>query len=312
MNDIYEQKAKKYKYKYLKLKRLKRELEYTGEGGMFGNVYNDFLNLFGKKTDTKAIEPKEIVYGEHHNLPASDNQKQFRQTLVSLQTKIKDEIVPLYKNKEIIGKINNINFTMNKFSIEDNTIETPGIVKSTDKVKDNIKILVNDEKYSDYYPPIIKCFYKIDNNKNKNITKTELFKLLGICLTSIAAKSRNEVILEKDKGKVDLFYQMLLKELLKLLDKNADVQYNMYNVYKLCIQPFVKDIDYYALTKVICDLYDEYKINNKDDAIKQIKTEKNNTIDELFGIFKANFLNNAINKNNFLTQLDDIIKVIKE
>ena len=117
MNDIYEQKAKKYKYKYLKLKRLKREIEYIG-GYPGESIINGITNFFTSKTE----KPKEIVYGEHHNKPASDNQIVFRNKLLSLQTKIKDEIIPLYKNKEIIGKINNINFTMNKFSIEDNNI----------------------------------------------------------------------------------------------------------------------------------------------------------------------------------------------
>jgi len=44
MNDIYEKKAKKYKYKYLKLKR-----EYIGEGGNFFNHFSE--DNFNKKVD---------------------------------------------------------------------------------------------------------------------------------------------------------------------------------------------------------------------------------------------------------------------
>jgi hypothetical protein len=307
MNDIYEQKARKYKYKYLKLKRLKKELEYTAEGGMFGNVYNNLLNLFSSKTD--ANKSQEIVYGEHHKQAASENQKNFRNKLVSLQKEIIEKIVPLYGN-EIIGNINNINFTMNeKINLKYTVLPMEkNIVSNT--LKNNIEKIVKNPVYADYYPPIIKCFYNIDNNQN--IKKSELFRLLGLCFTSIAAKSKNEVILEKDNKKIDTSYQILLKELLKILDKNSDFNYNMYYIYELCIQPFIKDVDYYALTKVICNLYDEYNVNNKDNKITENKTENNNSLDELFSIFKLNFLNNAINKENFLTQLNNIIKAIKE
>ena len=52
MNDIYEQKAKKYKYKYLKLKKLKREIEYIGEGGHIGHdIFNSITNFFTSNAD---------------------------------------------------------------------------------------------------------------------------------------------------------------------------------------------------------------------------------------------------------------------
>jgi hypothetical protein len=52
INDIYEQKAKKYKYKYLELKK---RIEYIGEGG------GVFKRLFGwnKNPKSKTIETEQ-------------------------------------------------------------------------------------------------------------------------------------------------------------------------------------------------------------------------------------------------------------
>ena len=51
MNDIYEQKAKKYKYKYLKLKRLKREIEYIGGWFPGKGIVDGITNYFTSNAD---------------------------------------------------------------------------------------------------------------------------------------------------------------------------------------------------------------------------------------------------------------------
>jgi hypothetical protein len=63
MNNIYEQKAKKYKYKYLKLKRLKNELEYIGEleGGIDYNYDKKIKILIDEKFDQLSNEKKEKI-----------------------------------------------------------------------------------------------------------------------------------------------------------------------------------------------------------------------------------------------------------
>ena len=327
MNDIYEQKAKKYKYKYLKLKRLKREIEYIGEGGMFEKVYNDFLNLFGKKTDTKAIEPKAIVYGEHHNLPASDNQKQFRQTLVKLREKINLFLRPLH-DTYIIGKINNTDFTTNeKIGLVDHTQIKDSV---SDTLYNKIKNIAKDPEYREFFPPIIKCFFNIDNilntqetcyysekhKRKSNIYNTKkdcLIKILGKCLTSISAKSNNIAINEKEI-EIDKFSGYLLENLFKKLDQETDVHYDLYIVYTSLIRQnnYEKDIDYYALTKVICDLYDTYIKDNKDDIIKENITKSGRYTDASINNLKNTFLNNGITKDILITELNNIIEAIKE
>ena len=65
MNDIYELKARKYKYKYLKLKK---EIEYIGEGGdLVGRLFNT------KKYQLKEEEKtKKLITDEYYKLRAQE------------------------------------------------------------------------------------------------------------------------------------------------------------------------------------------------------------------------------------------------
>ena len=85
MNDIYEHKAKKYKYKYLKLKR-----EYIAEGGR--------PSYFKTKLNDNDI-----------------NEQKIKKFLEKLKKSIDSNITPLYDKGYILGNINLQNISLDYF-----------------------------------------------------------------------------------------------------------------------------------------------------------------------------------------------------
>ena len=75
MNDIYEQKAKKYKYKYLELKK---EIEYIGEGG--AKWYNPWgvkkPRIFKSKEEKKKTAEKAEQKGHDKHEKYKEEQKE--------------------------------------------------------------------------------------------------------------------------------------------------------------------------------------------------------------------------------------------
>ena len=130
MNDIYEQKARKYKYKYLKLKN-----EYIAEGGMFG-MFN-----WGKKIKTK-LNDNDI------------NEQNIKKFLEKLKKSIDSNIIPLYDNGYILGNINleNISLDSDKNVYFDN--QNKYLYTNENKVREN--------KKQNNYPFLLHYFLEID------------------------------------------------------------------------------------------------------------------------------------------------------
>jgi hypothetical protein len=131
MNNIYEQKAKKYKYKYLKLKRLKNELEYIGEleGGIDYNYDNKIKILIDEKFDQLSNEKKE-------------------QILINEIEKLSNEEIEQILNKEIEQlpkKNNNLSYfyNFNRIGLELNLFNKNGLNK---KIYKEIKKRLENEK----------------------------------------------------------------------------------------------------------------------------------------------------------------------
>ena len=96
-------------------------------------------------------------------------------------------------------------------------------------------------------------------------------------------------------------------------DKNT--KHEMSNIFGYCIiiKPYIKNIDYYSLTILICKLYEEF---TKYYVIVETTTKDEDKyvqkLPELFKNLKDQYNNHEIEKDTFLTQLDVIINLIKD
>jgi hypothetical protein len=301
MNDIYQEKAKKYKYKYLELKRLKRSIELEGGYWLFDWEWPKWLS-------TAPVNEKNEQNEQSVNI--NPERTRFKNLLESLQKKINEELIYLYKDNKILGNIDNkiinndqIVFDMTKpiYIIPKPENETLGGV-TTDEVKNKIKEIV--EKYPLYVPPIINCYFELSENS----TNSKLFNSFIDCLKKkeLSGKklSENEYI-----QKIGGIFSNDIETKINQLGTSNTLHYDLFYIYKKIIRNLEKDIDYYALTKVICDEFDKYIIKNPD-FNSQGKVVEENSLKELIIILENHFYNNSLTKDIFLQQLDKIIKAI--
>jgi hypothetical protein len=208
-----------------------------------------------------------------------------------LKEEIEKKIVPLYPNY-ILGNItNNIIYGLHIF-IDDSkktdiNINNPIGITQTDNVKNAVEEIAKNDIKSIYLPPIIKCYFNINTDPGLILSKVNLSNLLIKCL-----KTNNSDNTYDENQILQLFNNL----------KNTSY-YQIYYIYREYIRKFEKNIDYYALTKVICDLYFNIIENN-------LISENENNLKKLFINLKNDFINNKIEKDNFLIQLDNIINVI--
>ena len=272
MNDIYEQKANKYKYKYLKLKRLKREIEYIGGWypgkGIVDGITNSITNLFTSNADTKADAEAKAVKGitegiEKVKADASESEKaeteyeDFKKKIINLKEAIENKIEPKY-NKRIFGNINEDIFTNNE-------VEFKG--EGYDIVADREKILKLAKEANG--PNLLKCYKSesdicddcLKNNKNNEI------KCKGCFVNRNHGKMITKPNLEQLLAKCNInnfHVQNLLtdtKKNDKALNPNQNFNYDdkylhhMDNIYKVIITDIVKNYDLYSLCDIINKLY---------------------------------------------------------
>ena len=294
MNDIYEQKAKKYKYKYLKLKKLKREIEYIGGWfpgkGIIDGITNYFTSNADKaKTNNEAEAVKatsEAIAKVTEEATAKKEHEDFKEKIKNLKTAIIEQIKQKY-NKRIFGNIDDKIFTNNevKFTGEGFDID-----------KDSEKILTLAKEANG--PNLLKCYKEksdiceqcLKDNKNcigcfvndkygKMITKPNLEQLLAKC--NINNSHVQNLLTDTKKNDKALNSS----EIFNYDDKYL---YHMDNIYKVIIKDIVKNYDLYSLCDIINNLYtklsDKVKIkylplfngNNKylvytlDDLIKRL------------------------------------------
>jgi hypothetical protein len=289
MNDIYEYKARKYKHKYLKLKR-----EYIG--GV--KARNTIAKIIGVDKTTKIFGPKvtkdkfKLLDSDgkiDHSKDPTKKQVNFKKLLILLRNSITKNIKPLYDKDQILGNINNIiirknniiKFNKNKI-IDINKFDTINDIDDVNKIYDEI---IN--RNNEYISPILKCFFNICLKKHK-INKNDLLTSFSYC------------------GLIEDSTKQLFKTLIDHED------YNINDIYKNFIKPFVKNIDYYALTKVICDLYDDYDYKYNYTVENKVGIFN---LQELFTNFRNKFYsyldNRILDDKYFFEQLDEIISVIK-
>jgi hypothetical protein len=233
MSDIYEQKARKYKYKYLKLKQ-----KYFGEGGMSFNMFKS-----SQSEDDKVNEIKDKL----KNMITLNN------------SRIKE------KYEKFCYTVENIAEATTK--IRSNLPERQGFIYGT--LNDNgtehychanmfdIKS-ITDKFGRTNYPEILKYFFNIkdkwiyDHYKNKYNDATFTFDDLQK-LTKHLAKYPH------------------YNKLITLLNNDPKLQqttnfrdhYNLKDFYKTYIRLIVKNLDIYLIVMLINDLFTKSNLKDK-------------------------------------------------
>jgi hypothetical protein len=300
MNDIYEQKARKYKYKYLKLKRLNI---YIGEGGgvaivdAMKRVYDG--NNFNKQVEDAIYSNKEKFAKEVKNVITNEVIEKIVEEFINKKEKAKGETEAEAKARaEAKAKEEAEAEAKAKADAEAKAKADADIKKHTDfiekiknlkkailidiiplyrdkKILGNIKesIFKNNNVKFDSVKPIIIDYTK-DNNINIDIDPVKCF------INSLPKNSPKEIklnvinnlknckinIKEENDSQINTF---LLEET-QLNDKIKGTfsENNYGNDYNLDIKyvknKIIQNTDLYSLYDIIYDLYnelnDEYKL----------------------------------------------------
>ena len=168
MNDLYEHKAKKYKYKYLKLKA-----EYIGEGGVrliaslpgynyLNNMKPEFLKL--QKRKEREAANKANIEQERKN---KEEEKRYEQIYINSFQRLPPEIKEIYNNE--YNRIVGVNDTANAYINGNGSPETQ-ITKETflknikfcNEIDKEIHTDENNKEYKNY-----KCFTQEELNYRK-------------------------------------------------------------------------------------------------------------------------------------------------
>ena len=142
----------------------------------------------------------------------------------------------------------------------------------------------------------LKIYLKGDNS----ITKYELLKALETNQQSLPEK-----VIKEFKKDFECFSEK------NHHDDDKISTYNMSNIFGYCImtKQYLKNIDYYLLTMIICKLYETYTLYLKivEDTTKQLPR-----LPQLFKNFKDEIKNHSIDEISFFNNLNKIISVIKD
>jgi hypothetical protein len=152
-------------------------------------------------------------------------------------------------------------------------------------------------KVADINSGYLKTFSKGDNF----ITKNKLFEALD------TDKQLFDINV-KEKFKKDFIECLSIKN---HPDDDKISTYNMSEIFGYCImtKPYIKNIDYYLLTMIICQLYESF---TKYFIIVEDTTKKLPRLLQLFQKFKDEFKNHSIDEISFFKNLNEIISVIKD
>ena len=346
MNDIYEYKARKYKYKYLKLKR-----EYMGEGGAWGRVTkNKVRNIL----DMKLLPIDKSKIKEINNSKAASNeQKNFKKKLISLRNSIdiSDNIIYgniyyydifYHGNEPLVftDKMKKSNSKQAKLIINDE-ISLKIHKKNKNEDKNYINIIPNDisiesydisyRKYLNYifkridtisYPPLILLHFCNIYKRNKSLQEEEwkskykdIYNDENTTVKDYELYSEFTDLNEATKNK---FNNNLENYNIKR-GNNTDT-YTMSDLFSFIFlqsndnpdnfHNCIKNIHYYSIAMIINYLY----VNFTDFFIIVENTTNNNSqqLPALFENLVKQYNNHEIEKVSFLEQFDKIISLIKE
>ena len=230
---------------------------------------------------------------KHYNLGDFDNDKIIK-ILENLKESIEDLIIKLYNDESIHGDIKFENMTL-----DDNNKVYFIDFGFMQKYKDVENIITQNYQY----PDILNIFFKIKNDfKDKTINKKKLIELL---------KNRKY---EKENS---IQSKLLNKIKLKFIDYNHffksidDDEYDLEYFYTNCIEPIARNIDIYALSLFIYQLFFNF-VDNVVNNVFYIDYNKNTNIINILNELITNALyNNIDGPEKLIYYLEVIINSIK-
>ena len=225
--------------------------------------------------------------------------------LENLKKSIEDLITTLYTKNMIHSDIKFQNITLDdnfKVSFIDF-----GIMREYKEKEDREKLLNLSNYY--LYPDILQTFSYIEKNYKvmmKKSTLIELFIKHGNLKQQFNEPTYNPTLLNITKLR-KINYSHFFKSL------EDNVPYSLDEIYNKCIEPIVKNIDIYALSLFIYELF--YNYNNKEAKHKHdfknifnSQYRKNNAVGQIIRMLLINALyNNIDGPEELIIYLDGII-----
>jgi chemotaxis protein histidine kinase CheA len=299
MNDIYEQKARKYKYKYLKLKK---ELEYTGEGGgIIGRVFNTKANQlkvrqqmeqFAEDIYNRKIQEEAKARADAEAKARADAEAKARadaeaQAIADAEAKAKAEAEAKAKaeaeakakadaeakkkHTDFIEKIKNlVKAVKNDIVILYNKKQILGNIDNSIFNNNN-----NNVKFNSAKPILIDYNFFDNNNNNKDPVKCFINTLNTLPINIKNVIKRTVIdnlkhctinIEEKNENENNSKINNLLFDEIKINDNGRNFNYgdNYLLDIKYVKNRIIRNTDLYSLYDIIYDLYnnlnDEYKL----------------------------------------------------
>lgn len=166
MNDLYEHKAKKYKYKYLELKN---RIEYNGVGGLQGMkipIPREW-KFWNNRYYEQKLEAKAKAVNEQ-NKKKEEEEERDKQIYINSLKRLSEEIQNIYKDERAL-----IEFKYNRYTEAVKKGEDPGFKDFIDKLTE--KLFLTDKKYCNEINGINGIIYK-DGIIYKNETNNKEYK----------------------------------------------------------------------------------------------------------------------------------------
>jgi len=338
MNDIYEYKARKYKYKYLKLKELRGSGGKKSKTKRTESTTRRTVNKVRKILNSELVPITEKEFNKviDHTQEPTNQQKNFKKILVEFREYIKNKIEPLYLKDEIIGTINfNEIFYKNdkkinvKFAQIINLIIDNKTILKLKFNKDNINI--NEINVYDLYNKIKFSNYRYINDKKRKINSYNISyapiilewfnNIYEIKIDDIKNNKNRNITTEEIYSYLDNFKRFdkynecnslkkFREDYKKFILSNIKNDYSIEEIYDNCIKnrPYIKNIDYYSIAMII---YELYKIFINYFVIVENRNISTEGLPKLFDNLKKKYYNHEIEKESFLKDFDLIISVIK-
>jgi hypothetical protein len=177
-----------------------------------------------------------------------------------------------------------------------------------------------EKNNSRYYPPILIWFYNLYKTQ-LSANQKEKQDMIDKEGKHIEPHKKEDTYITQDElyKALETQEKHLVSEFKKYFETcvyingkhNSNTPHPMCDIFGYCIviKPYIKNIDYYSLTMIICELYEIFTTYY---AIVEDTTINSKRLPELFKELKEKFNNNLIEKDYFLKQLDLIISVIKD
>jgi hypothetical protein len=348
MNDIYEYKARKYKYKYLKLK-------YIAEGGEKGRVtLNKIKNKLGNYNLFSSVKPRDKNKLINNSKQATQEQKNFKDKLISLRKSIIDmnpiliydndniNYYDIFYNKkgkiEFTDKMKNDKYEQVKLIIDKNIslIINKGEGKGI-KINDNeehlhlkhisdhiLKNKKNDENIvTNSHDPLYElllCFCRIfkNNYSTQKSSEEEKYKH-NVQYKNYVFSEQSTVVTEEElkNGFKDLnphTLEIFNNKFAELKNNQISGSYNMNRILLFIYSNYYKNINYYSIAMIINNLYENFNeyFQIVETCIDCTTEKKSQALPGLFQSLKDDYNDHKITRDTFLAKLDVIIDTIKD